>query len=94
MPCVRQYILEKIRFDKRKEKRLQKADGTWFPFVESDIQNGPDKAVGAMAIVITRQSLSCERIVFIQEPCESHLKKRQYYYKIKRMITYYNKEQE
>lgn len=30
---------------------LQKADGTWFPFVESDIQNGPDKAVGAMAIV-------------------------------------------
>ena len=30
---------------------LQKADGTWFPFVESDIQKGPDKAVGAMAIV-------------------------------------------
>ncbi len=30
---------------------LQKADGTWFPFVESDIKNGPDKAVGAMAIV-------------------------------------------
>ena len=30
---------------------LQKADGTWFPFVESDIQNGPDKAVGAMAVV-------------------------------------------
>lgn len=30
---------------------LQKADGTRFPFVESDIQNGPDKAVGAMAIV-------------------------------------------
>ncbi len=28
MPCVRQYILEKIRFDKRKEKRLQKADET------------------------------------------------------------------
>ena len=28
MPCVRQYILERIRFDKRKEKRLQKADGT------------------------------------------------------------------
>ena len=28
---------------------LQKADGTRFPFVESDIQNGPDKAVGAMA---------------------------------------------
>lgn len=30
---------------------LQKADGTWFPFVEADIQNGPDKAVGAMAVV-------------------------------------------
>lgn len=30
---------------------LQKADGTWFPFVEADIQNGPAKAVGAMAIV-------------------------------------------
>lgn len=28
MPCVRRYILERIRFDKRKEKRLQKADGT------------------------------------------------------------------
>lgn len=26
MPCVRRYILERIRFDKRKEKRLQKAD--------------------------------------------------------------------
>ncbi|MDO5345358.1 MAG: mannitol dehydrogenase family protein [Lachnospiraceae bacterium] len=30
---------------------LQKADGAWFPFVESDIKNGPDHAVGAMAIV-------------------------------------------
>lgn len=30
---------------------LQKADGTWFPFVEADIQNGPDKAVGAMAVL-------------------------------------------
>ena len=30
---------------------LQKADGTWFTFVESDIQNGPDKAVGAMAVL-------------------------------------------
>ena len=82
MPCVRQCILERIRFDKRKEKRLQKADGT--------------KKVSSAFLGhgITRQSLSCERIVFIQEPCESHLKKRQYYYKIKRMITYYNKEQE
>lgn len=82
MPCVRQYILERIRFDKRKEKRLQKADGT--------------KKVSSAFLGhgITRQNLSCERIVFIQEPCESHLKKRQYYYKIKRMITYYNKEQE
>ena len=30
---------------------LQKADGTWFPFVEADIQNGPDKAAGAMAVL-------------------------------------------
>lgn len=30
---------------------LQKADGTWFPFVEADIQKGPDKAVGAMAVL-------------------------------------------
>ena len=30
---------------------LQKADGTWFPFVESDIKNGPDQAVGAMAVL-------------------------------------------
>ena len=30
---------------------LQKADGTWFPFVEADIQNGPKKAIGAMAVL-------------------------------------------
>lgn len=30
---------------------LQKADGTWFSFVEADIQKGPDKAVGAMAVL-------------------------------------------
>ena len=30
---------------------LQKADGTWFPFVKDDIENGPDKAVGAMAVL-------------------------------------------
>lgn len=30
---------------------LQKADGTWFPFVEDDIENGPDKAAGAMAVL-------------------------------------------
>lgn len=30
---------------------LQRADGTWLPFVEADIQNGPDKAVGAMAVL-------------------------------------------
>lgn len=30
---------------------LQKADGTWLPFAEADIQNGPDKAVGAMAVL-------------------------------------------
>ena len=31
---------------------LQKADGTWFPFVETDIKNGPDKAAGAMAVLV------------------------------------------
>ena len=31
---------------------LHKSDGTWFPFVEADIKNGPDKATGAMAIVV------------------------------------------
>ena len=30
---------------------LRKADGSWFPFVEADIKNGPDKASGAMAVV-------------------------------------------
>ena len=30
---------------------LRKADGTWFPFVEEDIQKGPDQATGAMAVV-------------------------------------------
>ena len=30
---------------------LQKADGTWFPFVEADIKNGPTKATGAMAVL-------------------------------------------
>lgn len=30
---------------------LQRADGAWFPFVEADILNGPDKAVGAMAVL-------------------------------------------
>lgn len=30
---------------------MHKADGTWFPFVEADIHNGPDKAVGAMAVL-------------------------------------------
>lgn len=30
---------------------LQRADGTWLPFVEADIQNGPNKAVGAMAVL-------------------------------------------
>ena len=31
---------------------LQKADGTWFPFVEDDINNGPDQAKGAMAVLV------------------------------------------
>ncbi|MDO4296312.1 MAG: mannitol dehydrogenase family protein [bacterium] len=30
---------------------LQKSDGSWLPFVEADIQNGPDKSIGAMAIL-------------------------------------------
>lgn len=30
---------------------LQKADGTWFSFVEADIKNGPAKATGAMAVL-------------------------------------------
>lgn len=30
---------------------LHKADGGWLPFVEADIHNGPDKAVGAMAVL-------------------------------------------
>ncbi|MCI7275270.1 MAG: mannitol dehydrogenase family protein [Cuneatibacter sp.] len=30
---------------------LQKADGAWFPLVAADIQNGPDKATGAMAVL-------------------------------------------
>ena len=80
MPCVRQYILERIRFDKRKKDCRRQMERKKFHLL--------------FLSRITRQSLSCERIVFIQEPCEYHLKKRQYYYKIKRMITYYNKEQE
>ena len=31
---------------------LQKADGTWFPFVEADIKNGPDKATGDMEVLV------------------------------------------
>ena len=30
---------------------MQRADGTWLPFVEADIQNGPKKATGAMAVL-------------------------------------------
>lgn len=30
---------------------LQKSDGKWFPFVEEDIKNGPEKVVGAMGVV-------------------------------------------
>lgn len=30
---------------------LQKADGTYFPFVKADIENGPDKSVGAMSVL-------------------------------------------
>lgn len=31
---------------------LHKADGSYFPFVKADIENGPDKAVGAMAVLV------------------------------------------
>ena len=30
---------------------LQKADGTWIPYVKADIENGPDQAAGAMAVL-------------------------------------------
>lgn len=30
---------------------LHKTDGSYFPFVQADIENGPDKAVGAMAVL-------------------------------------------
>ena len=30
---------------------LQKADGSWLPYVEADVKNGPEKAVGAMAVL-------------------------------------------
>ncbi len=30
---------------------LQRADGTWYPFVAADIEQGPDKAAGAMAVL-------------------------------------------
>lgn len=31
---------------------LHKVDGTWFPFVEADIKNGPDQANGGMAVLV------------------------------------------
>ena len=30
---------------------LHRADGTWLPYVAADIQNGPEKATGAMAVL-------------------------------------------
>lgn len=30
---------------------LRDAKGAFFPFIQSDIDNGPDKAVSAMAVV-------------------------------------------
>lgn len=30
---------------------LHRADGTWLPIAQADIENGPDKAVGAMAVL-------------------------------------------
>ena len=32
---------------------LHRADGTWLPYVQADIQNGPDKANGAMAVLVS-----------------------------------------
>ena len=31
---------------------LHRADGTYLPYVQADIQNGPDKAVGAMGVLV------------------------------------------
>ena len=31
---------------------LQKADGSWLPYVEADIHNGPEKPSGAMAVLV------------------------------------------
>lgn len=31
---------------------LQKADGTWLPYVKADIENGPERAKGAMAVLV------------------------------------------
>lgn len=31
---------------------LQKADGSWLPYVQTDIQNGPEKPSGAMAVLV------------------------------------------
>lgn len=31
---------------------LQKADGTWLPYVKTDIENGPERAKGAMAVLV------------------------------------------
>ena len=32
---------------------LHRADGTWLPYVAADIQNGPEKATGAMAVLVS-----------------------------------------
>lgn len=31
---------------------LHKSDGTWLPYVKEDINNGPDRAVGAMGVLV------------------------------------------
>lgn len=31
---------------------LKKADGTWLPYVKADIENGPERANGAMAVLV------------------------------------------
>ena len=81
MPCDRRFILVRIRFGNKKRKQSCRK------------QMKQKKISSAFYLREQRAKVhACMRIVFIKEPCESYLKKRQYYYKIKRMITYYNKE--
>ena len=44
---------------------LKGADGTYFPFIQADIENGPEKAVSAMAVVC---ALLYERYKTVKAP--------------------------